>query len=137
MAIYSAITVEGKLTLSNHTYVEHHTGGLDYGPFPVAEVNVTHTIPAASSESLFGIQIREDTIVEETETFSVEIFLAPNQPGVMIGAVNRATVFINDNDDRESCSVRISIVCKIDQYTYSLHVGLSITVYWIQCSMSF
>ena len=74
------------------------TGGFDYGPFPVAKVNITHTVPASSSESQFGIQVIEDSIVESMESFTVEIFLAPNQPGVVIGTVNRATILIIDND---------------------------------------
>ncbi len=82
-------------------------GGLDYGPFPLAEVSITHTLAATSTQSQFGIQIREDSIVEETESFSVELMLPSiSQPGVMIGTINRATVFIEDNDSKlSSCTL--------------------------------
>ncbi|XP_064401973.1 uncharacterized protein LOC135347821 isoform X2 [Halichondria panicea] len=80
---------------------ESALGGLDYGPFPDAEVSITHTLAATSTESQFGIQIREDSIVEETESFSVELMLpSASQPDIVIGTINRATVFIEDNDRR-------------------------------------
>ncbi len=82
-------------------------GGLDYGPFPLAVVSITHTLAATSTQSQFGIQIREDLIVEETEFFFVELMLpSVSQPGVVIGTINRATVFIEDNDGKlSSCTL--------------------------------
>ena len=77
------------------------SGGIDYGPFPTAAVELTHTIPASSVQSLFGIQIREDTITETTETFTVELLLpSSSSPRATIGTVSTATVSIRDNDGK-------------------------------------
>ncbi len=82
-------------------------GGIDYGPFPESEVELTTTLPATSTQSQFGIQIREDSVVESTESFTVELRLAPTSPsGTVLGARSRATVFIEDNDS-ECCTCTV------------------------------
>ncbi len=64
-------------------------------------MELTTSLAATSTQSEFGIQIREDTIVESTESFTVELRLPPTSPPeIALGAVSRATVFIEDNDSK-------------------------------------
>lgn len=82
-----------------HTYIR--TGGFDYGPFPTDAVNISHTVKAGKSESVFGIPIKDDTTMEPTETFFVELFMSiSSYHPVTIGSPSRAEVFIEDNDSR-------------------------------------
>ena len=47
----------------------------------------------------FGVAIREDSIVEEAENFSVRVELQEGgTPGVLIGRRREAVVIIEDND---------------------------------------
>ena len=47
----------------------------------------------------FGVAIREDSIVEEAENFSVRVELQEGgTPGVLIGRRREAVVVIEDND---------------------------------------
>ena len=79
-----------------------HAGGSDYGPFPTAVIDLTHTIPAASNQSFFGIQIREDSITELTEFFTVELRLSSPSPPQVVIDINIATVRIEDNDGKNA-----------------------------------
>ena len=68
-------------------------GGEDYGPFPTSELELSSIIPANVSETEFGMNIREDNIVEIPETFSVSLRLSEGMEPASI-----AEVVIEDND---------------------------------------
>ena len=74
-------------------------GGLDYGPFPSSEITLTFVLLGNSTAMQFGVAIREDSVVEEAENFSVRVELQEGgTPGVLIGRRREAVVVIEDND---------------------------------------
>ena len=83
------------------------TGGIDYGPFPSSEIELITTIDANATETFFGINIREDEIVETPELFSVALrtfqegfdpFGGNPDAGVLPEPLDQANVIIVDND---------------------------------------
>ena len=87
------------LSCSLHPLFPPSPGGLDYGPFPSSEVTLTFVLLGNSTAMQFGVAIREDSIVEEAENFSVRVELQEGgTPGVLIGMRSEAVVVIEDND---------------------------------------
>ena len=91
-----------------HTHIHTHTGGVDYGPFPVAVPSSTLTAfsPANVTQTLFGIPITDDNLVEGEESFTVtmEIFNERSREEggiVFLGNVTMATILIEDNDSKQ------------------------------------
>ncbi len=83
------------------------SGGVDYGPFPTNEISLLTVVPAQSSVVEFGMNIREDSIVEAAETFNVTLqlflggfdpFQGGNGEGELSDVLSEAVVTIQDND---------------------------------------
>ena len=70
-------------------------GGLDFGPFPDSTVSLRAVILSNETELAYGVQIREDGIVEDTEMFIASLELISNDAQV---GLNVTTVSITDND---------------------------------------
>lgn len=91
-----------------------HTGGRDYGLFPEPSVQLSAIILSNETQLLFGVQIRDDRVVENNETFTAELQLVQvnsNPSNVEIG-LNLATVVINDNDCEDSYHIAMCIITK-------------------------
>ena len=76
-------------------------GGKDYGVFPTSSLNLTATILSSETQIQFGVPLREDEIVEGTESFSATLFLTESQQGggnTFIRNITMATALIVDND---------------------------------------
>lgn len=50
-------------------------GGVDYGPFPSSQIRLLTIVPANSTGTVFGVNIRDDDIVESDETFLVSLMI--------------------------------------------------------------
>ena len=79
------------------------TGGLDFSPFPQSEsgrVFLTALLPSNASQAGFGVVLRDDSIVEQPESFTARLQSLPATQGggVMIGTQDTAQVLILDND---------------------------------------
>ena len=70
------------------------SGGIDYGPFPSSTIQLIAILPANSPETVFGMIIHEDEVVENSESFSVSMRLLTEQSG----ATSETVVVIQDND---------------------------------------
>ena len=85
-----------------------HTGGIvDYGPFPVTTPTSTlrALLLANDTQTLFGIPIAIDNLVEGDESFFVALSIANEQSIeeggiVFLGNLTMATVVITDNDGK-------------------------------------
>ncbi len=83
-----------------------HAGGLDYGPFPAPELNLTATILSSETVIQFGVFLREDGIVERTEQFRASLYLPSGDTAgrnIFIQGHANADVFIADNDGEGVC----------------------------------
>ena len=70
----------------------------------------------------FGVAIREDSIVEEAENFSVRVELQEGgTPGVLIGRRREAVVIIEDND-----GVCVCVCVNYEPFHSSSHQILSL-----------
>ena len=66
--------------------------------------NFTAILPSNETNTLFGITVTDDNLVEGTESFSVSLNLIGSREGgiVFLGNVTMATVYIEDNDSKLS-----------------------------------
>lgn len=85
----------------------HITGGVDYGPFPSSEIQLITIAIANTSETEFGINIREDSLVENPEAFhaSLRLFTGGFSPfgggidqSMLSEPLSETVVTIEDND---------------------------------------
>ena len=77
------------------------------------DYNVTNgvfnvTIPAGELSSSFSIDIIDDTIQEDNETFNIAIRLLPSCLSLSLGTAS-STVTIVDNDEEGSCLLKLCI----------------------------
>ena len=73
----------------------HYIAGVDYAMSSVLVFNVT--ISAGSTSSLFDVDVFDDRIQEDNETFSIAIRTLPNCLSLSLGT-SSSTVTIIDND---------------------------------------
>lgn len=102
----------------------HTPGGVDYGFFPATELNFTTIILASESEVPFGVFIRDDSIVERLESFTVSLYV-PEQPtggNVFLEGVDTVEVFVVDNDSEYVC-----VCCMFSEMNY---VQLAMMMQW-------
>ena len=83
------------------------SGGVDYGPFPTNQIQLIADIPANVSETTFSMNIRDDSIVENSETFRAVLrlfdegfnpFGRGGDESFLTDSLSEATVVIEDDD---------------------------------------
>lgn len=77
---------------------EHFIGGVDYGTEPTTYIPVVFS--AGMTSVSFDIQIIDDKILENAETFTVSIDPVSVPYGVTLVTPDSATVSILDNDSK-------------------------------------
>ena len=72
----------------------HYVAGVDYAMSSALVFNVT--ISAGSTSSSFSIDIINDMIQEDNETFNIAIRLLPNCPSLSLGTSSSTVTIIDD-----------------------------------------
>ena len=78
----------------------HYVAGVDYVMSSALVFNLT--ISAGSTSSSFSIDIINDMIQEDNETFNIAIRLLPSCLSLSLGT-SSSTVMISDNDGNYTC----------------------------------
>ena len=86
----------------------HYVAGVDYAMSTALVFNVT--ISAGSTSSSFSIDIINDMIQEDNETFNIAIILLPSCLSLSVGN-SSSTVTITDNEDTD---IRTCVVLLVD-----------------------
>ena len=86
----------------------HYVAGVDYAMSTALVFNVT--ISAGSTSSSFSIDIIDDMIQEDNETFNIAIILLPSCLSLSVGN-SSSTVTITDNEDTD---IRTCVVLLVD-----------------------
>lgn len=73
-----------------------HPGGLDYGPFPADAISLPVTLVSGQREFIFGVEIREDDIVDPGEMFKGSLSIPRTQRRVNLGRERNTVVTIID-----------------------------------------
>ncbi len=71
------------------------TGGVDYGPFSNPIVRLPVLLPANDTRVTFYVPLRDDNIVEDTETFRVTL---ESLDSVFVVGIHNTIVSIEDDD---------------------------------------
>ena len=80
----------------------HYVAGVDYAMSSALVFNVT--ISAGSTSSSFSIDIINDMIQEDNETFNIAIRLLPSYLSLSLGT-SSSTVMIIDDDGNYTCTL--------------------------------
>ena len=88
----------------------HYVAGVDYAMSSALVFNVT--ISAGSTSSSFSIDIFNDMIQEDNETFNIAIRLLPSCLSLSLGT-SSSTVTIIDDDGNYTCTLVIVVIINI------------------------
>jgi len=81
-------------------FCKFNTGGIDYGSKPLSYIPVVFSAGVTSIS--FDVQIINDDILEQSETFRVSIEPISLPYGITLGSTESAVVTIQDDDGMHS-----------------------------------
>ena len=103
VCLYVSIsTIHSHVICIFHSFIAEND---DFDPIPVPEVL---TIPANFTKICFNVIIKDDPMVEKTETFLISVVFPPNQPALQSGEITatgngNGTINILDDDGEHLC----------------------------------